>query len=195
MDERVKRGLIKWPNVPAVYGWLALDRRGNWLLRNELIQHPLLREFINRNYEVDDQGCYFLQNGPQKSYVTLELMPWVYLIDAKAETLALKTHTEQPVKQIHEAYIDSEGAVILVTEFGPGNLDDREFITALPAFSDGAGIPLDDETLLNNIEQLMNGEAVPIFFNLGEQRVAVKPIKTEMLASQFGFEPSPKAAT
>ncbi|TMH99667.1 MAG: DUF2946 family protein, partial [Betaproteobacteria bacterium] len=29
MDELVARSLAKWPNVPAVYGWLALDRRGN----------------------------------------------------------------------------------------------------------------------------------------------------------------------
>src|ERR1051326_6893112 len=28
MDEIVARSLAKWPNVPAVYGWLALDRRG-----------------------------------------------------------------------------------------------------------------------------------------------------------------------
>ncbi len=195
MDERVKRGLIKWPNVPAVYGWLALDRRGNWLLQNELIQHPLLREFINRNYEVDDQGCYFLQNGPQKSYVTLELMPWVYLIDAKAKTFSLKTHTEQPVQQVNEVYVDSEGALILVTEFGPGNLDDRELMAVLTAFSDDQGSPISDDAMIEYIEQLMSGNSVPIFFNYGEQRVAVKPIKTERLAGQFDFQPSPKAAT
>ena len=29
MDESVIRALAKWPNVPAVYGWLSLSRRGD----------------------------------------------------------------------------------------------------------------------------------------------------------------------
>jgi hypothetical protein len=29
MDEMVKRGMARWPDVPDVYGWLSLDRRGN----------------------------------------------------------------------------------------------------------------------------------------------------------------------
>ncbi|HET8728586.1 MAG TPA: DUF2946 family protein, partial [Alphaproteobacteria bacterium] len=32
MDESVLRAMTKWPNVPAVYGWLQLDQRGNWLI-------------------------------------------------------------------------------------------------------------------------------------------------------------------
>jgi len=27
MDEIVSRSMLKWPDVPAVYGWLSLDRR------------------------------------------------------------------------------------------------------------------------------------------------------------------------
>jgi len=38
MDQTVLRSLAKWPEVPAVYGWLALDRRGNWLLRESAAQ-------------------------------------------------------------------------------------------------------------------------------------------------------------
>ena len=37
MDETGLRSMAKWPNVPAVYGWLTLDRRGNWLLQGERI--------------------------------------------------------------------------------------------------------------------------------------------------------------
>ena len=33
MDPAVLRGMARWPDVPAVYGWLALDRRGNWRLK------------------------------------------------------------------------------------------------------------------------------------------------------------------
>ena len=53
MDEIVVRSLAKWPNVPAVYGWLDLDRRGNWLIKGERIGNVALREFIARNYAAD----------------------------------------------------------------------------------------------------------------------------------------------
>ena len=48
MDERVLRSMAKWPDVPDVYGWLSLDRRGNWLLKGERIGNQALRDFISR---------------------------------------------------------------------------------------------------------------------------------------------------
>ena len=66
MDEQVIRSLIKWPDVPDCYGWLALDRRGQWRMRDEftqqnnlpgqVIKHQSLNEFISRNYARDTQG-------------------------------------------------------------------------------------------------------------------------------------------
>ena len=38
MDEIVRAALKKWPNVPDCYGWLALDARGDWYMRDERIQ-------------------------------------------------------------------------------------------------------------------------------------------------------------
>lgn len=32
MDPDVLRAIARWPSVPAVFGWLRLDRRGNWRL-------------------------------------------------------------------------------------------------------------------------------------------------------------------
>jgi hypothetical protein len=28
---------VKWPEVPACYGWLSLDRRGYWRLKEHVI--------------------------------------------------------------------------------------------------------------------------------------------------------------
>ena len=39
MDAIVEAALRKWPNVPHCHGWLALDARGNWFMRDERIQH------------------------------------------------------------------------------------------------------------------------------------------------------------
>jgi hypothetical protein len=77
MDEIVARSLAKWPNVPAVFGWLSLDRRGNWLIKGEKIGNSALREFIGRNYEPDDKGRWYFQNGPQRVYVSLAYTPLV----------------------------------------------------------------------------------------------------------------------
>jgi hypothetical protein len=38
MDDIVKQALMKWPNVPHCYGWLGLDARGNWYMRDDRAQ-------------------------------------------------------------------------------------------------------------------------------------------------------------
>lgn len=38
MDEIVKAAMAKWPEVPACYGWLGLDARGQWHLRDDAVQ-------------------------------------------------------------------------------------------------------------------------------------------------------------
>ena len=50
MDEIVLRGMAKWPNVPAVYGWLALDRRGNWLIKGERINEVFRAQFVESEF-------------------------------------------------------------------------------------------------------------------------------------------------
>jgi hypothetical protein len=92
MDPIVAAALKKWPNVPHCYGWLALDARGDWYMRDERIQaagpfpkvkgsrieHEKLREFIGRTYGVDEAGAWYFQNGPQRVYVELEAAPYVW---------------------------------------------------------------------------------------------------------------------
>jgi hypothetical protein len=38
MDDIVEAALRKWPNVPHCHGWLALDARGDWYMRDDRIQ-------------------------------------------------------------------------------------------------------------------------------------------------------------
>ena len=98
MDDVVIRAMAKWPNVPAVYGWLALDGRGQWSIRSaaeagfERVANAKLIEFIGRNYHHDEQGRWYFQNGPQRVYVNLDYTPLVYRI-ARAHPLSLETHT------------------------------------------------------------------------------------------------------
>jgi hypothetical protein len=87
MDQGIAQSLVKWPNVPQCFGWLALDRRGAWRMRDDyaqahglpgdVIKHAALNAFIARNYASDADGRYFFQNGPQRVYVNLDATPWV----------------------------------------------------------------------------------------------------------------------
>jgi hypothetical protein len=121
MDDAVLRSLAKWPNVPDVYGWLSLDRRGNWLLRNERIGNLALREFISRNYQPDARGCWFFQNGPQRVFVELAYAPLVVHIEGEA----LIDHCGRPF-QCEQAFLDEEGSVLMQGKSGLGLLDDRD---------------------------------------------------------------------
>jgi hypothetical protein len=64
--------MLKWPKVPAVYGWLSLTARGEWKVKGEPIDNESICDFIGRNYTNDGSGNWFFQNGPQRVYVSLE---------------------------------------------------------------------------------------------------------------------------
>ena len=121
MDEIVARSIAKWPNVPAVYGWLELDRRGNWLIKGERIGNPALREFIGRNYEADERGCWFFQNGPQRVYVRLAYTPLVVHYEGDR----LFDHCGRLFVS-RSTYQDDEGSVLIEGDLGIALLDDRD---------------------------------------------------------------------
>jgi len=130
MDEIVKQALAKWPHVPHCYGWLGLDARGRWYLRDaaaqanggfpqskgELLQHDKLIEFIGRNYEADAQGKWFFQNGPQRVYVELECTPWVWRLNPDG---SLCSHTGRAARLL-DCWIDEQGWIYLDTDLGLG---------------------------------------------------------------------------
>ena len=134
MDDIVAQALKKWPNVPHCYGWLALDARGDWYLRDDAVQragpfpqikgsrieHEKLRAFIERNYGHDAAGCWFFQNGPQRVYVELEAAPWVWRLSAMTgDAPAIASHTGLPAP-FESAWLDEAGRLFLATDLGFG---------------------------------------------------------------------------
>ena len=122
MDDTVLRSLAKWPNVPAVYGWLALDRRGNFLIKGERIGNAALREFIARNYDCDERGCWFFQNGPQRVYVRLAYTPLV--VHYEGERLVDQRGCDFGVPDAF--LLDEEGSVLARREARIALVDDRD---------------------------------------------------------------------
>ncbi|HKQ27131.1 MAG TPA: DUF2946 family protein [Burkholderiales bacterium] len=129
MDEIVARSLAKWPNVPAVFGWLSLDRRGNWLIKGEKIANAALREFIARNYESDDKGRWYFQNGPQRVFVSLAYTPLV--VHYQGEDLFDHCGRRFAPSQTFQ---DDEGSVLIAGHRSVALLDDRD----LARFADDA---------------------------------------------------------
>lgn len=133
MDEQVLRSLIKWPNVPHCFGWLALDRRGQWRMRDEyaqtnqlpgnVIQHVALNEFISRNYAHDLLGRYFFQNGPQRVFITLDVTPWIARIIPSESGPQLSTQCGTKIKP-HSALSDEKGNIYIAGSI-PQSLPDQ----------------------------------------------------------------------
>jgi hypothetical protein len=197
MDDIVKQAMAKWPNVPHVYGWLSLDRRGVWRIKNETISSELISGFIGRNYACDNNGRWFFQNGPQRVFVALEYTPFVYrcLWDANPDAaLCLETHTGTTVREIASAWLDDSGVLLLQTERGIGMVDDRDLERLLPHLTDSAGNVLDEDMLGMRLEQLQAGAAVDLCLNYGAARIALNPIAASRVAAKFSFVPQPAPA-
>ena len=152
MDDTVVAALAKWPNVPHCRGWLGLDARGDWYLRDDHVQaagrfpHPKgsrlehvgLREFIERNYACDAAGAWYFQNGPQRVYVELEAAPWVWRLQPAASgcEVALRSHSGLAAV-FDSAWLDEHGRLFLATDLGLGLVHTLDMETAADAIECG----------------------------------------------------------
>lgn len=156
MDAIVEAALHKWPRVPACRGWLGLDARGDWYLRDEQaqaagpfpavkgsrLQHAKLREFIHRNYEPDAQGAWYFQNGPQRVYVELEAAPLVWGVERDAAGgFVLRAHTGAAGGRVDAAWVDEHGRLFLHAEAGFGLVRSQDMHLAADAVGSGAWRP------------------------------------------------------
>ena len=151
MDDIVKQAMTKWPNVPDCYGWLGLDVRGDWYMRDDaaqacgafssglpgakgsVLRHDKLVAFIARNYACNDQGAWFFQNGPQRVYVELEATPWVWRVQ---QDYSLRTHTGE-LAQCTGCLTDEYGWLYLQTPLGLGLVHSLDVVQASEAIERG----------------------------------------------------------
>ncbi len=191
MDPIVIQSMAKWPNVPHVYGWLSLDRRGSWLIKSDRISNPGFVAFIGRNYAADERGRWFFQNGPQRVFVTLDYAPFV-IVTAGAGAASLVTHTGQVVVRVTGAWLDETGSLLLRWGGGPGLVSDRDLASIMTLITDVHGKPVSDATLAQGFNAEFRRHATGLYFAYAGNRVPVGRIHAGEVPQKFGFDPNPR---
>ena len=191
MDDIVRRAMARWPDVPAVYGWLQLDERGRWLIKGDPIANPVVKAFIDRNYQHDNQGRWYFQNGPQQVFVQLAYTPYVCRIwPGDKGALMAETHTGLPVNRPQQGWLDDSGGMLIECEHGIGCVESHSLAVLADAVCLADGTPLDEHrlnTLLN--DEHLAGTAQLIW---NDRRLPIAVIRRRDVPSRFGFDPSPQ---
>ena len=157
MDDIVSQAMAKWPDVPDCFGWLGLDSRGQWHMRDDRVQalgsfqsgvpgakgsvlrHDKLIEFIHRNYEADPQGRWYFQNGPQRVYVELECTPLVWRVRPDGGVCA---HTGVE-GELQSCLVDEHGHVYVHSTQGLGLVHTLDVGVAADLIEQGRWTPKD----------------------------------------------------
>ncbi|NMG55957.1 DUF2946 family protein [Aromatoleum aromaticum] len=171
---------MPWPGVPAVHGWLSLDRRGGWRLKEEPVTHAGLNGFLNANYRSDSDGNWFVQNGPQRVFVALDYTPLVLRLDVDG---SLTAHTGATTGPAIAAYLDEDGNVLLHTSQGVGLLDDRDLSAFVEQCRADDGGPASDAAFT----EVMGGGSGAVWRGL-----PLQPIRHGEVAARFAFRPRPE---
>lgn len=208
VDDLVEKALARWPNVPAISGWLKLSTQGDWLLTGPVpegltISHPRILNFMARNYGCEPDGRYYFQNGPQKAYVHLAYTPWVFRIHPLAQgDLMLSTHTGL-IDWPQAIFQDEQGRVLIQGEHGIGLLhsNDMDLLAAGLQEAEDAlihraswAVPAEDpdtliaaRTKLRRVADTSTGRR--------ECSFTVLPIHSAEVAERFNFDPNPEVNT
>jgi hypothetical protein len=193
MDEIVRRAIAKWPTVPHCYGWLALDARGAFRMRDDtaqqaglpgdIIRHSALLAFIYRNYAHDERGAWFFQNGPQRVYVQLEATPFIVRTDPAHQFVL---HDGERMTGIHDIYLTDQGQLVLHSDQQVAMLDDRDLAHCLTLLKT-RGQAIDDGQLL----QWLDSPDDTLSMNVLGREVPVRWLKSNDVAARFGFIKNP----
>lgn len=189
MDEIVRQALAKWPSVPHCHGWLALDARGAFRMRDEatqqanlpgdIIRHTALLAFIYRNYTHDERGAWFFQNGPQRVYVDLETTPFVARTDPVHQFVL---HDGKLMTDMNEVCLTEQGQLVLRNSRQIAMLDDRDLAQCLTLLK-RQGKVINDDQLLDWLASPTDDLSLSTL--TGD--IPVRWMRSDRLASSFGF--------
>jgi hypothetical protein len=121
--------MLRWPNVPACYGWLSLDRAAAGACAAKRSPIAGLNDFLNRQYAHDEDGNYFVQNGPQRVFRRTRLHA---VGPAPGGAGPPRNACRRSGHELRGAAIDEEGNLLLEIPDGIALLCDRDLPALLP---------------------------------------------------------------
>ncbi len=205
MDQHVIDAQIRWPDVPAAYGWLSLDPRGNWRLHESgtsgngepgaTITNPQIIGFIHRNYTHDDQGHWFFQNGPQRVFVRLDAA--ALILHYMATDASFTAHTGEASGTVQGWWLDDQGRLFTRTPLGPGMIVDRDLMIVLDAMTLHDDSPSPEtsrsaDALLDRLSTLQVGEHVLVDHPASDGPVRLQRIADANVPDALGFVRAPE---
>jgi hypothetical protein len=182
--------MARWPDVPAVFGWLALDARGRWLLKGETIANRAAVDFIARNYAHDEFGRWYFQNGPQRVFVDLKATPWVFRLHDDGQ---LNNHVGQIVDAVTRVFMDESGAVVLDTSAGVGLVDDRDLELLSCDLIAATGGELDEDSIAARVDLIAGGEAADLAMRIHGAVLPLEFMPAHSMPTKFNFVREPCA--
>tara|TARA_B110000305_G_scaffold88729_1_gene99998 strand:- start:313 stop:858 length:546 start_codon:yes stop_codon:yes gene_type:complete len=169
IDKSVQKAMAKWPEVPECFGWLNLNRRAEWSIKGEKIHHVKTQRFLQRNYNFDKLGRWFVQNGPQRVFVSLEYTPRLYGFSSHS---GFYTHNEAKIPVLLDFFLDEYGNLLLSTSLGVGVVDDRDLSAA------------------SDLIEAVND--IPTELSYRGKNYKIKPIAKALVPKHFGFVQNPR---
>ena len=191
MDDWVERAMARMPNVPALFGWLGLNRRGEWLIQGEVIRHRRIVDTIARNYGVDEHGRWFFQNGPQRGYITLEYAPLIARVQTDDR---LVTHTGQPIDKARALYLDEDSNAVLDSDAGAVLIQGADLAWVLEHLrADGSDAEVEEAALAEAMEAAP-GSRTGLELVFAGERLPVHRCDRADMGETLGFvaEPAPR---
>ena len=169
IDKSVQKAMAKWPEVPECFGWLNLNRRAEWSIKGEKIHHVKTQRFLQRNYNFDKLGRWFVQNGPQRVFVSLEYTPRLYGFSSHS---GFYIHNEAKIPVLLDFFLDEYGNLLLSTALGVGVVDDRDLSAA------------------SDLIEAVND--IPTELSYRGKNYKIKPIAKALVPKHFGFVQNPR---
>ena len=169
IDKSVQKAMAKWPEVPECFGWLNLNRRAEWSIKGEKIHHVKTQRFLQRNYNFDKLGRWFVQNGPQRVFVSLEYTPRLYGFSSHS---GFYIHNEAKMPVLLDFFLDEYGNLLLSTALGVGVVDDRDLSAA------------------SDLIEAVND--IPTELSYRGKNYKIKPIAKALVPKHFGFVQNPR---
>lgn len=197
LDPDTLRVMARWPDVPAVTGWLTLDGTGRWYIRGQRIKHPLILAHIQSHYDCDAAGRWFFQNGPQRVFVSLEKAPHVLQALGDADS-GFRDQCARRLTHFERAVLDEDGQMYLLGEYGLGYVLDQDLPMMMARLCDLDGETPHEAALFTALDAFMaaiSAEPAPapsLAWRNDTRLLPLEGCRRDILETRFGFQKEPR---